>query len=636
MTRFHRSGPLYVPTGMGKLTLQSTVSANVPMPSYVPTSEQEIDSWVSEQMDVWSRPDVQEQIKQTRAGIEAAVETELPFRDQMVMDEDQAVAQITSHIAANGFPTTPEQGFDLTMSFLERQGEQMGFPPAVLGAAALMDQDNWPQTPEQGAQWMLDAGVNLGRQYGLPIPTSTDAKSLITSGASATMNTAGIPGVAVVTTSIDALWDGKITTGEVRNIAGAAGSVVGAAVGQLFGIPAPIGAFVGGVVTTFVYDLIGKAFGFSETAADRRGKAWNDMLKAKAAIEAQCLEYGTQAWDSYNDYWNSLIGGLQTALGQAQPFMGDGLRYFGDVGVVALPKQFGGALWMPKIKYMEPVPYPIRRKATDWPYGSLYYASYQDVRGTYVREPAASKSRPNEMPNVSGTGNPAAGAWRVTAQGNYVDAYLAMAFWNAERYVTPWHGMMEYFGMPGTWIGDGATRCWEGGRMSGSYVQCWHDTHHTDREYLEAMSRVRSALRPEDLEMCKVPEWADFMFRSLDQAGPASKLVMQNIDQTVAAVAAEQGIAAQMEANMLQLQQAQQQAQLEAAQARFATAAQEYVSQQQAARLYAAQVAQARRDLLRERRAKASLEAQLNAGLFMSGVGALAGWAAAEILGRKK
>lgn len=172
--------------------------------------------------------------------------------------------------------------------------------------------------------------------------------------------------------------------------------------------------------------------------------------------------------------------------------------------------------------------------------------------------------------------------------------------------------------------------------MSGSYVQCWHDTHHTDREYLEAMSRVRSALRPEDLEMCKVPEWADFMFRSLDQAGPASKLVMQNIDQTVAAVAAEQGIAAQMEANMLQLQQAQQQAQLEAAQARFATAAQEYVSQQQAARLYAAQVAQARRDLLRERRAKASLEAQLNAGLFMSGVGALAGWAAAEILGRKK
>lgn len=614
MTRFHRSGPLYVPSGMGKYTLAvQGVTPAIEMPSYVPTDMNEVDGWVDQQLDIWHRPDVQAKIKDTRGQLQQAVVKEIPYSDQLSLDEDQAYTHVLNYVAVNGFPNSPDAAADMAWSYLERQGEQMGFHPAFMSAASLLE--DWPDTPEAAEQWLQDTAINIGREYGLPIPNDMSAKSMVSASACAVMTTAGIPGVGVVTTTIDALWDGKISPDEVKGIVVAVGAAVGAAVGQYFGVPAPVGAFVGGLVTGLVYDWLG----FGDNEAELRGKAWDAMLKAKAAMEAQCLQMATEAWDSYNDYWNALITSLQSLLNDNMPFMGDGLRYFGDVGLKWMPKKidlpFGRSFHV-----FEELPFPVIRTCGPVS-GCLYYGNVADQKPTWVRFPGAQPRDRNAMPNVTSTGNPAAGAWHVTSGGNYISAYLAMAFWNAERYVTPWHAMMEYMGLPGTWIGDGATKCWSGGRMSGSYVSCWHDTPHTDQEYLENLSRVRSALRPEDLEMCKVPEWSEFMFRSLDQAGPAMGLVVRNINQTVAAVQAEENVSAQMQANM---------------QAQFAAAAQEYVSQQQAARLMTSQVAQARRDLLRARRAKASLEAQLNAGLFMSGVGALAGWAAAEILGRRK
>jgi len=629
MTRFHRSGPLYVPSGMGKLTLAvQGVSPTVPMPTYVPTSQEELSGWIDEQTDVWSRPEVQGMIRDTQGQLQEAVNKEIPYSDQLTVDPDTSYTQMLAHVAVHGYPTTPDEAVDMAWAYLDQQGQQMGFHPALLNAVGFIK--DWPDTPEEAADRLKDVAINIGQQYGLPIPTDMSAKSMVAASACAVMTTAGIPGVGVVTTTISALWDGKLDEDEIKGIVTAVGAAVGAAIGQYFGIPAPVGAFVGGLVTGVIYDWLG----FGESADELRGKAWNAMLKAKAAMEAQCLQMATEAWDAYNAYWNELITNLQGILNEQAPYMGDGLRYFGDVGLIALPKDIKMPFGKKSLHYFEPVPFPVAR-GCEVESGCLYYDE-PNPAGAWIRIPGASPKTRDTAPNVTKTGHPARGSWHVSSQGTYLSAYLALAFWNARRFVTPFHGMLEYFGIAdGNWLGDGATKCWSGGRTSGSYVQCWFDTPHTDREYLQYLSRVRSALRPEDLEMCKVPEWSQYMIRSLDQAGPAQGLVSRNINQTVAALAAEQNVQAQRAAIAASAFQDSEASALQYYGEGFASAAETYVSQQQIARVMTAQVAQARRDLLRERRAKASMEAQLNAGLFMSGVGALAGWAAAEILGRR-
>jgi hypothetical protein len=244
------------------------------------------------------------------------------------------------------------------------------------------------------------------------------------------------------------------------------------------------------------------------------------------------------------------------------------------------------------------------------------------------------------MPNVQSTGL-SPGAEYPLGSGR-IDAYSALAFYGARRFVTPYHAYLDMMrsegvDLPGDWlrvcVGSG-TECltWEGGRTSGYYTTPWSSRPHTDREYLESLSHVRLADRPEDLEQCVVPQWAQYLFGSLVQMGPAAALVQRDITETVAAVAAEAEIARLMVQAVYGEVADVRAGDVRAGFAQLQAERREY----EAARTVTNQAAQYRRDLIRMRRSADMATTAINGSLLAGGVGALAGWAVSGILGGKK
>jgi hypothetical protein len=190
------------------------------------------------------------------------------------------------------------------------------------------------------------------------------------------------------------------------------------------------------------------------------------------------------------------------------------------------------------------------------------------------------------------------------------NAYLALSFYGAERYVTPYHALMKYFNLPGTWLAAGPGYVPERNQITGEWEPNWNATPQTDHEYLTAISHVntRGVYKPEDLDMCIAPQWAEFMFGSLVQCGPAAFFVQRDILQTVTAVAAR----AEVERLMLE-------------------AIHKERDEYEAARSVSVRGAQLRRDLIRARRNAQEQTIAINGSLLAGGLGALAGWATSRI-----
>lgn len=604
---------IYVPRHMGRVDLVDTgrQAAVAQLPDWAPTSETEIEEWASQQADIWERPEVQTAISDTKHEIGKTLgqgDPEFVMPAGRTMNGDEIADWLFDDIQQNGFPDSADDAAALSMRFLDQQGQSLGFHPGFVGKTADLLGEGWPQSPEAAAAWGQHVGEAVMAQYGLSLPSDWDVKGVAQAAASAACLQAGVPFVGVVTTSMDAVWDGKITYDEIRNIIVAVGSAVGAAVGQMFGIPAPIGAFVGAIVTDVIMGLAEDIFGWGDDAAERRGQAWDAMLQAKAAMEAQCLEMATSAWNQYNEYWNLVDAELTTSLNDSAAFMGAGIRAFGSKRIAVLEKPplkvkglWGGGFSIPQFTVL---PKPIDRVCTD-PQGCLYFAAYNDNPGGYIRRPwpapATMDLQPQggdifPVPNYPGALGP-----------DGYNPYAALSYYGAERYVTPYHANLDRLGIHG-YLMPSDRACWSGGRFSGGYTTCWSSALHTDREYLESLSNVRSALSPEELEMCVVPEWAQFMMAQLAQVGPALAFVMNDVSATVSAVAAEAAVWQRMQGDL---------------------------DEYQLQRRITVQAAQERRDILRMRRDRASKEARVRYGALALGTGGLAGFVIAKLFGGK-
>lgn len=600
---FVRSGGLYVPSRfggprrLGAVALPPGNASTVQLPTWAPTSEAELDQWVAEQTDVWDRPDVKAALSDTKSRIERELQPTVAPSGQ-TMDEYAIASWASADVMDNGFPTSADEAAAMTQRFLDAQGASMGFHPGFVGAGVELITSGWPENAEDAADWGRLVADNIAQQYGLSMPSDWDAKGVVTAASSAACLQAGVPFVGVVTTSIDALWDGTLTYDEIGSIVVAVGAAVGAAVGQMFGIPAPIGAFVGAITTELLYGVVADFFGWGPSDAEKRGRAWDAMQQARTAMMAQCLSVGTQAWNQYNDYWNALIGDFEVALNEQAPLLGAGLRAFGSKQVNYVVDKDGNEQVLFR---------PIYRKCTNTS-GCLYYGTYGDQPFGFERVPPASAARINEVPDAVLGIRPVPNFSGAMRPDGTIDPYSALAYYGASRYVTPYQALLELYGYDNQYVKPMGGPCWAGGSTSGAYTECWEAVPHSDQDYLEHLSYIRSAPSPGELGTCKVPAWSVYMMDSLVQVGPASAFVMNDAAATISANAAKDEVARRMD-----------------------VALDDFT----AVRQVVVQAAQERRDILRMRRAQASASARLNYGLLAAGTGGLAGWLAAKILGSR-
>lgn len=242
--------------------------------------------------------------------------------------------------------------------------------------------------PSKVVGLMQKALINYAAQNGILIPTSTAAAKAeledyafqIASGATGidlsqyknlSLNAKGLENAAIdlactavvmytgidpklLTVTVDALLDGKLTEDECTAIGTVAGAIAGAAVGQAFGIPAPIGAFIGGLIGGDIGGTIGEIIGLTgdDTAFK---KQLQDMADAEAQFEsatlaqaqAICAPLALVYWDAFD---NMLVGNeIRWEKAEIEIGWKFGLRWFGQETYTQMGQPFSHT-WDPAKK----------------------------------------------------------------------------------------------------------------------------------------------------------------------------------------------------------------------------------------------------------------------------------------------
>jgi len=155
-------------------------------------------------------------------------------------------------------------------------------------------------------EWGADVIQNVASAYGyegyIPdkIPTNEKeaAQALVHVGCAAFGAETGInPEIAEVT--VEAVLDGKLDSNDCESIGATAGAIAGAALCQAYGIPAPIGAFLGGKIGGFIGGEVADIFGLTE-------KAYKEWLRKQKELAAKELgEYEKYCGQVREGYWSS-------------------------------------------------------------------------------------------------------------------------------------------------------------------------------------------------------------------------------------------------------------------------------------------------------------------------------------------
>lgn len=199
--------------------------------------------------------------------------SELPTREQL----KKRVEGYLDPTRGLGIPTTPEGAVAWGEEYLKRYAKENGIPTSVddikrIASGALTDEL---------------------RSQGIPItslPTSQQEllAALRDGSAAYAASQFGVDPSSIELT-VNALQDGKLSSGEIEDIGGAAGAIAGAALAQSFGIPAPIGAFIGGKIGAGVGMWVSGALGISASErAEQRRKA---NAAARAGFRREYEQY---------------------------------------------------------------------------------------------------------------------------------------------------------------------------------------------------------------------------------------------------------------------------------------------------------------------------------------------------------
>lgn len=179
---------------------------------------------------------------------------------------------------------------------------------------------------DNGKKWGATAIKKVASAYGYEgyvpseIPTNEKeaADALVNIACVAASSELGVdPRLAKVT--VEAVMDGKLDKGDAEAIGSVAGSIAGAALCQTFGIPAPIGAFLGGELGGFVGGEIADIFGASKKAHREwlnKQKRIVAQIQAKAEEQCQIIREGYwQTFDAYVSHAESAWENLELRAG---------------------------------------------------------------------------------------------------------------------------------------------------------------------------------------------------------------------------------------------------------------------------------------------------------------------------------
>ena len=505
-------------------------------PAWVPTQAGQIGPWAREQAQIFTSPSLSQGIDAGKFVYEKYMG--IPSSDMSPFfppfTEDQAGQWAESYVAAHGFPTDAHSGLAMARAFVLANADQIGLPPEFMVGKGLVEKFP-PSTVEDAAAWTAQLGGAFLTNFGVPLVDVYDTSSFF--AASARIAVAQMaPGVpfSFFEATFDALSDGQVTPAEAKGIIVGAAGYVGAVVGQAFGIPAPIGAFIAQLLVGGLVDVLSDAFGWGQTDSEKLLSAQHAAQDAAAAASAKCTALATALWLEYQHYWDAITRDLDGSIRANQEWLtpkgscgqSDGIRLFGAFSLDTVRDKSGNPIILNAAqvkKGQKPVyrvyPYQVSRSC-DNPQGCSYL-SY-GIGSIVTRDQyALSPGELNRVPSI-----------RLNPPG--CDATTALAFWGAQRFVTPEHVYHAMKGKSLEWVDP----------PSGKPVVQYQEVVHSDYDYLSMkVGNVGTVGKAgTDVGQCNVGPWASFMFRSLEQAAAAATLVQRDLARTVSAAATAYGI----------------------------------------------------------------------------------------------
>lgn len=144
----------------------------------------------------------------------------------------------------------------------------------------------------------------------------------------------------LVTVTVDALLDGKLSMDECTAIGTCAGAIAGAAIGQAVGIPAPIGALIGGAAGGMAGGTVAEMFGlYDPQEAVRKLEAAEKSFETATITQAQSICHSVRGafWDAFDN----LLAATELRWQTAEVNIGwkFGLRWYGQEREVAVSTQ---------------------------------------------------------------------------------------------------------------------------------------------------------------------------------------------------------------------------------------------------------------------------------------------------------
>lgn len=193
---------------------------------------------------------------------------------------------------------------------------------------------NTPALRQQIEDYALHAAES--QLLGFEVPSSwpnnlTDLKTMaVNIAVSAVVMETGID-PKIVTVTADALADGKLSEKECEAIGCVAGSIAGAEIATSFGIPAPIGSFIGGLVGTDIGGTFAEIFGAGDSGAKEvqgrldKIRDWENVQLAQA--QQICSTLRTTYWQTFDNLL--LATEVQWETAELKVGWKFGLRWYG-------------------------------------------------------------------------------------------------------------------------------------------------------------------------------------------------------------------------------------------------------------------------------------------------------------------
>src|SRR4029077_7419051 len=232
-------------------------------------------------------------------------------------------------------------------------------------------------------------------------------------------------------------------------------------------------------------------------------------------------------WLEYQHYWDSIAGGIDASIRDSEEWLfpggscsaASGIKLYGKTTLDFVRDAAGNPIPLnPKDlrKGYRAYPYPLTRECgvqTGCPYTSLQ-TDQVVTRDRYPKSPA-------ELTRIPVISRHAPGC----------DGASALAFWGAQRYVTPYAVLLEMQGQHNQWLdAPGGPKS----QLTSWNGAAWGSEQRSDDEYLrKIIGLVMTVKFGTEVGPCMTPIWAKFMFKSLEQAASAAALVQRDLARTV-------------------------------------------------------------------------------------------------------